>query len=155
MRNIYHFQLTNFQWTFYLERSKYFPHLFKQIPWLLLVCQKRMGQLKITAVLGIYQCITMHTKYMHIQVSFSVATMRAEGAWEWFGPCMDHLMLLKILSTVAPREHFATHITDKRRGSPFLQYNNMHLSLGNPPFLSCASKTTDNQTIPIIHTYTS
>lgn len=90
----------------------------------------------------------MYTKYVHIQVPFSVATMRAVWANKWFGPCMDHQVVLNVLSTIAPSEHFATHITGKLGGSPLLQYNNMHLSLGYPPLLSSEfqSKTTVNHT---------
>lgn len=52
----------------------------------------------------------MHTQDVNVQVPFPVGTVTAEWTRVGFGPCMDHEVLLQVLPTVAPREHFAAHI---------------------------------------------
>lgn len=88
--------------------------------------------------------MTVNTQDVHVQVPFPVGTVRAVWTRVGFGPCMDHEVLLQVLSTVAPREHFAAHIAGEWGDSPRLQHNNMHLSLRILPILGCASKTTAN-----------
>lgn len=52
----------------------------------------------------------MHSQDVNVQIPFPVGTVTAEWTREGFGPCMDHEVLLQVLPTVAPREHFAAHI---------------------------------------------